>query len=223
MGSAAVWGSDRFWAATIAQRARALILTRTNLEGSRSHGVYFTLHYVILSVHCFGPEIPVESRYEVHSQQKAAWFVLIVIAGTLVLYVAAVPALSWWFHRTMAEAAGPALGVFGLVGLTGLESLFYRARRDAARGNDSVAAMDERDWLLSKQAWTAGMRVFWLAFCIAGVAAWAYLYYIRGLERVNVPVSIFPVMVFAGFVLLMLVRSLATLHYYGWKASDAGR
>ncbi len=30
-----------------------------------------------------------------HPQQKAAWFGLIVIGGTLVLYGAAVPALSW--------------------------------------------------------------------------------------------------------------------------------
>lgn len=156
-----------------------------------------------------------------HTQQKAAWFDLIVIGGTVVLYGAAVPALSWWFHRTMAEAAIPALGVFGLIGLTGFGRLFYRSPRGSARGNEPV--MDERDWLLSRQAWNAGMATFWLLFCIAGVGTWAYLYYLRGLERVTVPVGIFPGMIYAGFIVFLLARSLATLHYYGWKASDAGR
>lgn len=156
-----------------------------------------------------------------HVQQKAAWFVLIVIGGTLVLYGAAVPALSWWFHRTMADAAGPALGVFGLVGLTGFEPLFYR--RNASQRNKPVATMDERDWLLSKKAWTAGMRIFWLTFCIAGMGTWAYLYYLRGLETVTVPVGIFPAMLYAGFVVFMLSRALATLHSYGWTANDADR
>lgn len=156
-----------------------------------------------------------------HRQQKAAWFVLIVIGGTLVLYGAAVPALSWWFHRTMAEAAVPALGLFGLIGLTGFETLFYRAPRAAALGKEP--GMDERDWLLSKRAWTAGMALFWVLFCIAGVGTWAYLYYLRGLQKVTVPVFIFPGMIGAGALIFMLTRALATLHFYGWKANDEGR
>lgn len=156
-----------------------------------------------------------------HVQQKAAWFVLIVIGITVVLYGAAVPLFSWWFHRTMAEAAVPALGVFGLLGLTGLETLFYRASRGGVLGNEP--AMDERDWMLLTRAWTAGMRTFWLLFCIAGMGTWAYLYYLRGVERVTVPVGILPWMLVVGSIVFMLTRSLATLHYYGWKANDAGR
>jgi len=157
----------------------------------------------------------------VHPQQKAAWFVLIVIGGTLVLYGAAVPALSWWFHRTMAEAAIPALGLFGLSGLTGFATLFYHSPRGGILGNKPV--MDERDWLLSRRAWTAGMVSFWLLFCLVGMGTWAYLYYLRGLQRVTVPVGIFPGMICAGFIIFMLARSLATLHFYGWKTNDAGR
>ena len=156
-----------------------------------------------------------------HPQQKAAWFVLIVIGGTLVLYAAAVPALSWWFHRTIAEAALPALGVFGLCGLTGFTRLFYRSPRGGVKGNEPV--MDERDWLLSRRAWTAGMASFWLFFCIAGMGTWAYLYCLRGLQRVTVPVGIFPLTIWAGFIVFMLAQSLATLHFYGWKANDGGR
>jgi hypothetical protein len=156
-----------------------------------------------------------------HSQQKAAWFVLIVIGGTFVLYGAAVPALSWWFHRTMAEAALPALGLFGLMGLSGFETLFYRTPRGAAPGNQPV--MDERDWLLSKRAWTAGMQIFWLLFCMVGMGLWAYLYFLRGLERVNVPVYVFPMVIGGGAVIFMLTRALTTLHFYGWKANNADR
>lgn len=83
--------------------------------------------------------------------------------------------------------------------------------------------MDERDWLLSRRAWTAGMSIFWLTFCIAGMGTWAYLYYVRGLQLVTVPVGIFPAMLYAGFVVFMLSRALATLHFYGWTANDAGR
>jgi len=156
-----------------------------------------------------------------HPQQKAAWFGLIVIGGTLVLYGAAVPALSWWFHRTMAEAALPALGVFGLCGLTGFTALFYRTPRGGAQGHEPV--MDERDWQLSRRAWTAGMVSFWLFFCIAGMGTWAYLYYLRGLQWVTVPVGIFPFAILAGYIVFMLAQSLATLHYYGWRSDDAGR
>ena len=67
------------------------------------------------------------------------------------------------------------------------------------------------------------MRSFWLVFCIAGMGTWAYLYYLRGVERVTVPVGIFPAMLGAGFIVFMLTRSLATLHFYEWRANDVGR
>jgi hypothetical protein len=155
-----------------------------------------------------------------HPQQRAAWFVLIVIVATLVLYAAAVPALSWWFHRTIADAALPALGVFGLTGLTGFATLFYRAPGGGVQGHRPI--MDERDSLLSWRAWSAGMAIFWLLFCVAGVGAWAYLFFLRGLQWVTVPVGMFPGMVYAAFMVFMVARSLATLHFYGWKANDAG-
>jgi hypothetical protein len=153
-----------------------------------------------------------------HSQQKAAWFVLIVIAGTLVLYGLTVPVFSWWFGHSMAEVAVPALGLFGLTGLTGFAGLFYHRLR-----GQKEPAMDERDWMLSRRAWIAGMAAFWLLFCIGGMGIWAYLYCLRGLQRVTVPVGVFPGMIFAGFIIFMLARSVATLHYYGWRGTDAGR
>jgi hypothetical protein len=67
------------------------------------------------------------------------------------------------------------------------------------------------------------MRIFWLTFCIAGMTVWAYLYFVRGVQRVTMPVGVFPAMLGAGCIVFMLTRSLATLHFYGWKANDAGR
>lgn len=156
-----------------------------------------------------------------HPQQKAAWFILTVIGGILVLYAAAVPAFSWWFHRTMAEIAAPALGLFGLLGLTGFAALFYRPSRDGIPNKQPV--MDERDLLLLRRAWSAGMKSFWIFFYAAGMGTWAYLYFVRGLEKMTVPIGILPAMITAGFIVFMLAQSLATLHYYGWKPSDAGR
>lgn len=152
-----------------------------------------------------------------HPQQKAAWYVLVVISGTFALYCAAIPAFSWWFHRSMAEAAAPALGLFGLLGLTGLETLFYKS------SNEMAPAMDERDWLLARRAWTTGMAIFWLLFCTAGVGIWVYLYYLMGLDRVTMPVFVFPVIIGGAAVIFMFSKALAILHLYGWKADDGGR
>jgi len=88
---------------------------------------------------------------------ESGMVVLIVISGTFLLYGAAIPLFSWWFHRTMAEVASPALGILGLLGLTGLETLFYHAPRSRTPVNGPV--MDERDWLLLNRAWIAGMRI----------------------------------------------------------------
>jgi hypothetical protein len=156
-----------------------------------------------------------------HPQQKAAWFSLIVVLGTVVVYGAAVPTLSWWFHRTLAEAAVPAMGVFGLVGLTGFARFFYHAPKGGPLGKEPV--MDERDRLLSTQAWSTGMAIFWLFFVFAGMGTWAYLYYVRGLERVTLPVGIFPVIIVASFLIFTLANALATLHAYGWTANDASK
>lgn len=152
-----------------------------------------------------------------HPQQKAAWFTLIVVGSTFVLYGAAVPTLSWWLHRSLSEAAIPALGLFGFLGLTGLAGVFYRA---PTGGSSKEPIMDERDNLLSTQAWNTGMKIFWLTFVLAGMATWAWLRYARGLERITVPVEVFPGILFASYVIFTVASSLAILHSYGWKAHD---
>lgn len=154
-----------------------------------------------------------------HPQQKVAWFTLIVVGATLVLYAVAVPTMSWWFHRTLAEAAGPATGVFGLIGLTGFARKFYRAPKGGPLGKEP--AMDERDWMLSKQAWGAGMAIFWLVFVLGGMGVWAWLSYAQKEQQITVPVDIFPGIILASWIVFALAQSLAILHFYGWRASDA--
>jgi RsiW-degrading membrane proteinase PrsW (M82 family) len=75
-------------------------------------------------------------------RQKAAWFNLIVFAATVALYLAAVPLLSLGFHRPLTTAAVPAMGIFGFLGLWGLEPFFYRRR------HGEKPLMDERDHML---------------------------------------------------------------------------
>jgi hypothetical protein len=150
-----------------------------------------------------------------HPQQKAAWFVLIVFAATVALYSAAVPLVSWRLDRPWTSVAVPFLGLFGLCGLWGVYPLFFMARRGVK------LVMDERDRLLSANAWRAGMAIFWLVFVFGCVGSWAFMRYVRGLERVTVPVEFFPWMVIAGMIVFGVTQSVATLCYYGWRSPDA--
>jgi len=149
-----------------------------------------------------------------HPQQKAAWFVLIIIVLTIVLYALTVPPLSWSLGRPWGDVAEPATGIFGLFGLCGFARVFLTPR-------SGKLVMDERDHQLSARAWRAGMAMFWMIFVFVGISAWVFLRYVRGVERVTLPVEFFPAMIFAGAIIATLAQSIATLHYYGWRADDA--
>lgn len=150
-----------------------------------------------------------------HPQQKAAWFILIVFAAMVALYSTAVPILSWRLHRPWTSVAVPMMGVFGLCGLWGFAQVFYRRRRDGK------PPLDERDHLLALRAWRAGMVAFWLVFVFGCVGLWGFMRYVCGIERVNLPVEVFPGMVFIALIILTVTQALATLHYYGWRWNDA--
>jgi hypothetical protein len=148
-----------------------------------------------------------------HAQQKAAWFNLIVFAGTVALYLALVPLLRWGLNWPWKMAAITTQAVFGLCGLWGFGGFFYTPK------HDSKPLMDERDHLLARFAWRAGMGAFWGVFILGCMGSWAIMQY-RGLQYVTVPVGFFPWMVFAGMIIFGLTQSLATLHYYGWRWID---
>ncbi len=144
--------------------------------------------------------------------QKAAWFNLIVFACTALLYLAVVPLLAWGFDKPLTTVAVPALGIFGLCGLWGFAGWFYRPRADG------TPVTDERDLAIQRQAWVAGMGLFWGVFVLTAVGSWAIMRYVWDMREVTLPVDFFPATVFVAMFLVVLTQSVATLHAYGWRA-----
>ena len=83
------------------------------------------------------------------SLQKLAWFNLIVFAIAVASYAIAVPLLAAHFHKTLAAASLPSLGMFGLTGLWGFGSLICERR-----------TLDERESLIKQRAMMAGFVLF---------------------------------------------------------------
>ena len=145
--------------------------------------------------------------------QKLAWFNLIVFAGAVALYALAVPLLAWHFHRTLADAALPSLGMFGLCGIWGFGSRFLYDRRRRA-----TVKLDEREQFISQRASTIGMAIFWAAFVLSCMGVWAYFSYI--FHQTTVPVGFFPLLVMLGWIVFMVTQSIAILVQYKRSAGD---
>jgi hypothetical protein len=123
--------------------------------------------------------------------EKHAWFNIGVVVVTCALFAVAAP------------YAGilPASASFGLCGLWGLAPyLFY------PKGNMG-AALDERERAITRRAWTTGHAMFWLLFVCAFMLTW----FLHSGEDVTVPADTLPLMVIAGWMLVVLVTSLAML------------
>jgi len=88
-------------------------------------------------------------RIPLASLQKLAWFNLIVFAIAVASYAIAVPLLAAHFHKTLAAASLPSLGMFGLTGLWGFGSLICDRRK-----------LDERESLIKQRAMMAGFVLF---------------------------------------------------------------
>jgi uncharacterized membrane protein len=136
------------------------------------------------------------SQYE-----KLAWFNLAVICITLVIYLALIP----WLGPERAT------GAFGLLGLLGAGAFFVWHRR----GSMAIIA-DERDKIIGSRAQLIAFRVFWVSF-VGGILAVWKIYEQPG----AVPAKLLPLIIMAGFVVFMLVQSVAILVQYGWGRRDA--
>jgi hypothetical protein len=147
--------------------------------------------------------------------QKAARFTLTIVGATLLLYLIAVPSLAWIFGRSLIEAAAPACGVFGLLGLTALARFYYRPV------SGRPAMMDERDKLIEERSRFIGLNVFWVVWVLGSVAAWALLRYAAG--RITIPVETLPILALAGWLVFLLAQSIAILAQYGWNSHDDPR
>jgi uncharacterized integral membrane protein len=140
--------------------------------------------------------------------QKLAWFNLTVFAGAVVSYAIAVPLLAWYFHRTLAAASLPSLGMFGLCGFWGFGDLICSPRK-----------LDERETLINQRAMMTGFVLFWLVWVLSCMGVWAVLTYIR--HQDVVPVILLPILVFAGGIVCVVTRAIATLVQYKRSIGDA--
>jgi hypothetical protein len=139
--------------------------------------------------------------------QKFAWYNLTVFAIAAAAYAIAVPVLAAHFHRTLAAAALPSLGMFGLTGLWGFGSLICDRRK-----------LDERESLINQKAMIAGMLLFWQVWVLSCVGGWAYLSYVR--HQDVVPVTLLPILVFAGGIIYVVTQAIAILIQYKRSAAD---
>jgi hypothetical protein len=145
--------------------------------------------------------------------QKLAWFNLAVFAAVVVLYSAAVPLLAWYFHKSLAVAAVPALGLFGICGLWGFGSYFLYDRRCRSR-----VKLDEREALIQQRAAMIGMALFWEVFVFSCMGVWAVLSYVR--HQTTLPVGFLPGLVFAGMIIFTVTQSIAILVQFKRSGSD---
>lgn len=134
------------------------------------------------------------------AMQKWAWFNLAVIGLTL-----GVVALLWPF------GGRGALGGCGFLGLIGFCPLFFR-------GKPGQVVTDERDQAIWQRAWVLGYAVFWVVFVLAAVFLSELVYGQEG----AVPVWIVQCSVFAAFMLVVALASMAILVQYAGGSKDAG-
>jgi uncharacterized membrane protein len=125
--------------------------------------------------------------------EKQAWFNLAVLAATLALFVLMVPIVG-------LTRAGGSLGTLGLLGL-GL--IFVWPRRGKGVVND------ERDAAIAARANLFAFAVVWLSLALA---AWSAVQFAAGQRTISV--DLLPLIVYASWFLLELVRATATLVLY---------
>lgn len=132
--------------------------------------------------------------------QKYAWFNLAVIALTVVVILALLPYMG-------TKAAGG----FGFLGLLGFGYFILRPK-------PGKVLIDERDDLIRRRATTLAYRVFWSLFVIVAGILSSRLYGQNG----AVPVKVVQASVFAAFMLVVAVMSIAILVQYVGESKDAG-
>ena len=145
--------------------------------------------------------------------QRLAWFNLIVFAVAGALYLMAIPFFEWRLHMTLARAALPSLGVFGVCGLWGLGNYFLYDRKRRAK-----VKLDEREELIYQRAGMIGVVLFWEVFVALCMGVWAYLSYVR--HQATLPVGFLPLLVFAGMIVWQVTQSIAILVQYKRSAGD---
>ena len=140
-----------------------------------------------------------ERGWNMHVQERRAWFVLGVIAAALILFAVTACAVGLRSHSA-------AYGSFGLFGLAGFAPLI--GRRDEKRRGFT---MDERDQQIERTASLAGWAVFQVLFVAAAMAP----FFALGPHAVvRVSAGDLAMLPISGMGVFMLVRSLVTVVLY---------
>jgi hypothetical protein len=129
------------------------------------------------------------------AQQRMAWFQLVVVGGTLVLWLATLPFLG-----------RGATGCFGLLGLLGFAPIFHRPR-----GGAGEPVWDEREGLIHAQSIKAGYFVVWFYFTAACMIPWGWSF-LRGATTISI--DYLPIMLLVGVIVLVAIQSVAVLLQY---------
>lgn len=164
------------------------------------------------------------NRYE-----KIAWFNLTVILVSVVLFLAV-----FFIFRTsypLNRSLKISFAAFALVGFIGLGPTLFKKKpggqdseiNDDSDGHDTLrydAELDERDILIQRRAALQGFSAFWIILVFSVMIVWVFLRFISpdgtgaGPISVTIDVDLFPLMLFPGFIILMLASSLSTIIQY---------
>ena len=132
--------------------------------------------------------------------QKFAWFNLGVIALTIVTVLLLLPFLG-----------RAALVGVGFLGLTVFGPLFFRKKA-------GHAVTDERDQLIRGRSWVLAYSLFWVVLVLAAALLSPLVYGQEG----AVPVWVLQTSIFAAFMLVQALASIAILVQYAGGSGDAG-
>jgi uncharacterized membrane protein len=132
-----------------------------------------------------------------HIQEQRAWFILIVMVITLLLYGGTVAVIGFKPEAIMA---------FSFAGLAGGANLI--GRREKQRG---VVISDERDREIGRQSVRIGFSFFWICFLVATLLP---MYIWDPLATLSIRAGVLPAFGLPAIVLVYLVQSLTTVVLY---------
>ena len=132
--------------------------------------------------------------------QKIAWFLLIVLLGTLVLTLAAFGILYAMFGMPKAFAA---LGVMGLSGLAGFAPKMFKK-------DEGAVDFDERDIMINRRS---ALAAFGCSFLFTGLAC-MLPFFILG-PAATIEVNKLPLIFGGAGFTVWIVHSVAILIQYG--------
>ena len=126
-----------------------------------------------------------------NAEQKRAWLGLISCVVCLVLFAVLAPFIG-------AQAA---MGAFGILGVNGFRQLIGRGEK-----------LDERDTSILRRAVAVGFVASYLTFVLALMGVWIVTFECHG--RSQISVHVLPIIGFWGFLMVILVQSVAVLVGY---------